>query len=142
VAVRQGDRDAQSGHVSRDSRSDLAGDVVLDGEDVIELTVVARRPHVLFRAGVDELGGDANPGARLPHAALQCHASPEGAADLEGCLVAVLVVHRGGAGDDPQIPDVGEPLDQLFGHAVREIAIIRVGTDVGERENDNAQAVL
>jgi hypothetical protein len=52
-------------------RNDRGRDLVLDGEDVLELAVVALRPDVPVGLGVDELDGDAHPVARLAHAALR-----------------------------------------------------------------------
>ncbi len=49
---------------------DGGGDLVLDGEDVGELAVVALGPDVAVGRGVDQLDGDAHPVAGLAHAAL------------------------------------------------------------------------
>ena len=54
----------------RQRRDDGRGHFVLDGEDVIELAVVALGPDVRVGFGVDQLHGDADAIARLAHAAL------------------------------------------------------------------------
>src|SRR3546814_4580246 len=45
---------------------DVLGDVVLDGEDVLQLAVVLLGPEVLAGLGVDELNGDAQALTRRP----------------------------------------------------------------------------
>ena len=47
------------------------GDVVLDSENIVEISVVAIRPLVMAGIGIDELSGDAHPIARFAHTALQ-----------------------------------------------------------------------
>ena len=65
---------------------DRRGDLVLDGEYVFHLAVVALRPQVVAVGDVDQLGGDAQPVAGAPHAALQHRGYVERRADLADVL--------------------------------------------------------
>ena len=52
-------------------RDNRAGHLVLDGENVLELAVVAFGPNVPVGFCVDQLHGDADAIARLSHASLE-----------------------------------------------------------------------
>ena len=65
-----------------EGRDDLAGDLVLDLEDVGELAVVALRPDVAAAAAIDQLGGNPHPISGLTDAAFEDVAYPEFAAHL------------------------------------------------------------
>ena len=52
-------------------RDDLVGDVVLDGEDVVERAIVALRPDLGAGGAVDQPGGDPGPVAGAADTALQ-----------------------------------------------------------------------
>src|SRR3546814_11139875 len=70
---------------------DVLGDVVLDGEDVLQLAVVLLGPEVLAGLGVDDLNGDAQALTRRPHAAFQDVAHAEIAGDLPDVCSLALV---------------------------------------------------
>jgi hypothetical protein len=55
---------------------DRARNLVLDGEDVLDLAVIVLGPAVSPRRGIDRLGGDANAVATPPHAAFQHITNP------------------------------------------------------------------
>ncbi len=55
---------------------DACGDVVLNGEDIRELTVEALRPYLVAVVGVHELRGDAYAIACLAYAALENRSYP------------------------------------------------------------------
>jgi hypothetical protein len=61
---------------------DIAGDLLLDGEDVAELTVVGFRPEVVAAGGVDELDGDPQAVVGLADAALEDAVDAQPVADL------------------------------------------------------------
>jgi hypothetical protein len=63
-------------------RNDLLGEFVLNGEDVSEVAIEAIGPDMRTALSVDELAGNADPVARLPHAAFQYIAHAEIAANL------------------------------------------------------------
>jgi hypothetical protein len=52
-------------------RHDRLRDVVLHGEDIVELAVVGFRPQVRVRGHLDQLRGDAHAVARLAHTAFE-----------------------------------------------------------------------
>src|SRR5262245_17318635 len=58
-------------HMSSEDRGNRAGQLILDREDVLELTVVALGPAMGAGYGIDELHGDANPITAAANAALQ-----------------------------------------------------------------------
>src|ERR1700730_1103295 len=66
----------------RERADDLAGDLVLHGEDVGKLAVVTVRPDVRAGRGVDQLGRDAHPIVDLAHAAFDHVAHAELATHL------------------------------------------------------------
>ena len=61
---------------------DFVGDLVLYGEDVFEVAVVAFRPQVAAIVAVDELGVDAHAIAGLAYASLERRPHPELTAHL------------------------------------------------------------
>src|SRR5262245_60612670 len=58
-------------HMSGQDRRNRAGQLILDGENVLELTVVALGPAMGAGHGIDELHGDTNPVTTATNAALQ-----------------------------------------------------------------------
>src|ERR1700751_4232567 len=58
-------------NAARERRNDRASHLVLDGEYILELAVVAFGPDVPVGLSVDQLHGHADATAGLPHAALQ-----------------------------------------------------------------------
>ena len=58
-------------HAQPERAHDGAGNVVLQFEDVLELSVIAFRPHVAVGAPVDQLRGDPHAVIDLPHAAFE-----------------------------------------------------------------------
>jgi hypothetical protein len=77
--------------VRLDTPDHALGNLVLDGEDIVERPVVALRPEVSAALRLDELPGDPDPVAALPHATLEDVADPKLAADLADVHVAALV---------------------------------------------------
>ena len=74
--------------------------VVLDGKDVLKLTVVVLGPAVGPSGGFDQLGSYANAVAGTPYAALQHIAHAQFASDLADVDRLALVLEAGIAGDD------------------------------------------
>ena len=88
--------------VRLDAPDHVLGDLILDGEDVVERPVVALRPEVSAALRLDELPGDPNPVAALPHATLEDVTDPELPADLADVNVAALVREARVASDHEQ----------------------------------------
>jgi hypothetical protein len=61
---------------------DQLGDLLLDGEDVLELAVEALRPHLIAVVGARQLNPDAQAVAGLAHAAVEHRGDAEPGADL------------------------------------------------------------
>ena len=127
--------------VGLDGRGDTAGDLVLHGEDIAELPVVAFGPVMGAGDRVDELRADAQPVAAAAHAAFEHVADAKLARDLAHIDSAVLVDEGGVAGDDEQPSDAGKPGDQILGNAVGKIVLIRVAAHIGERQHRDRGAI-
>src|SRR5215468_2660688 len=54
-----------------DRGGNAPGDLVLEGKDIGQFTIVTIRPQVMAARGLDELGGDANTIGGPPHAAFE-----------------------------------------------------------------------
>jgi len=113
--------------------ADRPRDLVLNREDIFRLAVEALRPEEKAVGDVDELGGDPETGARPAHAPLEDGAADlEPAADLPGILGPALEGEARGARDHVQPAYFGERVDQLVGHPVGEVLVIRGWAQVGE----------
>ncbi len=114
---------------------DVAGDLVLDLENVLELAVVALRPEVVAVGHANQLGGDPQPAARLAHAALENRGDLELPADLADVLALALEREGRGAGCDPERLDLGQGVDDVFRDTVAEILVLRVIAHIDERQH-------
>jgi hypothetical protein len=91
---------------------DRPGHLVLDGEDVGEIAIVALRPELIAVGDADELGRDAQAAAGLLDAAIEHRGDGEGAPDLAGVGRLPLEAERGATRHDPR---GGQPLAHLPG---------------------------
>ena len=118
-------------------RRDLGGDVVLHGQAVLVLAIVAVRPQVRLVARLDQLRGDPHPVAAEAHAAFDQVVDAQRPADVGGAAADVLVEHRRGAGHHADA--IGEAVpklrDQLLGEAVDEIVVRGIAGQVHERQH-------
>ena len=136
--------DAAPGRGRRDRHLDLVGDrareVVLEGEDVAPLRVVAAGPDVGLVARADELHADADPLGGAPHAALDDVVHVQVAADRRDALPGGRAPGGGRAGEDGEPFRVGrrELRRQLLGHPGREVAVRVVVAEVVERQHEEA----
>ena len=115
----------------------LLGDAVLEGEDVGGRTFKGLGPEVAVGAGVDELGGDADPVAGADDGAFDDGVDVELASNVGEWAMRALVGHDGGSGDDAKVGDTGELSDELVGHAVGEVLLAWVAGEVLKRKNGN-----
>ena len=97
---------------------DLPGHVTLDREDVVQVPVVRLCPQVPVRMGLDELRRDSHAPSGLTHRSLQHGPHPEFPGDLAQGSRRLLVRHDRRAGDDVEIGDLGEVLEDVLGHPV------------------------
>lgn len=96
ASLRKEDLRPERGH-------DILSDLVLDGEDVGRLAIVALSPVMVAGCRVNELCGYAQAVAGLPHASLENVADAELAADLPDIGRPALVGKARIAGDDEEI---------------------------------------
>ena len=110
-------------------------DVVLHGEDVVELAVVRLRPQRLVLRRLDELGGDAHALSSLAHAAGQ-HVG-----DLQLLRrrrhVDLLALEGAGrrARRHAKALDLGQHVEQFLGQPVGEVLVLLVVAHVDERQH-------
>src|SRR5487761_2434782 len=90
---------------------DIAGNLVLYGENVTQLAVISFGPVMSAAHSVDELRADAKPIAGASHAAFEHVADAKRASDLFNVNRAVLVNERRVTGDNEQPPDAGQASD-------------------------------
>ena len=131
----------RSGELHREDPDDLLRDLVLQGEDVLQIPVITLRPHVVPRGGVDELGGDPHAIAGLANAALQDVAHAQLAAHLRGLDRPALVREDGVARDHEQPGELGEARDEVFGDPVAEVLLPRVAAHVFEGQHGDGGPV-
>jgi hypothetical protein len=94
---------------------DGARDLVLDGEDVLQLAVEGLRPELVAVGDVDQLDVDPDPVADLPDAALEHRADTELVADLANVDLLALKGEAGGAGRHLHVGQLGEGVDDVLG---------------------------
>jgi hypothetical protein len=82
--------------------------------------------------GIDQLGGDAHPPARLANRALEDIADTELSPDLFHIDRLSLVRKARITGDDEQPANAAERGDDLLDHAVGEIVLLGIAAHIGE----------
>ena len=120
---------------AKQGRSDGRGDLVLDGEDVLELAIVAFCPDMRLGLAVDELNSDPDPIARLADASFGDVVDPELARDLLGLDGLALVDEHRVAGDHQQFAETRQFGDDVLGEPVDEKLLLRVAAHIVERQN-------
>jgi hypothetical protein len=116
-------------------RDDSVGDLVLDGEDVVQLAVVGFRPQVAILHRVDQLGSDAHPVAGLAHAALEDVVDLQLARDHRRAQLPALVGERRSARRHADVVHLDQHVEQFLGDTVREVLVVRVRAHVDERQH-------
>ena len=118
-----------------DRGDDALGDLVLQGEEVRHVGVVAMGPDLQAGRGVAQLGPDPEVLPRAPDAAVEHVAHAEVAADLLRVDRLAAVGERRGAGRDEQPPQAREAGDDVLGEALGEILLAGVLAEVGEGQH-------
>ena len=118
-----------------DDADDALGDLILKLENVVQRAVEAVGPEMRAGFGFDQLRGDAQPGARLAHAALQHVAHAEFAPDLPDVDRLALVGEARIARDHEQPLDARQAGDDVLDHPVDEIFLLRIAAHVLERQH-------
>ena len=104
--------------------ADRVGDLLLDFEDVLEVSIELPRPQVVPVRCLHELRRDTQPFASLAHAAFEHGLHVELAADVGhvGALAAKL--EGGHTRGHPQVRDHAQRVEYLLGHAFAEVGLI------------------
>ena len=113
-------------------RGDLLAQLVLDGEDVFELAVVALRPQVVSGCRLDQLGGHAHPVGGLAHASFEYVSNAQVAAHFLDLDRRALVGEHRVAGDDEEPRYLRKRGDDVVGDAVGEVLLLGIGAHVVE----------
>ena len=120
-----------------DCSRNALGNLVLNGEDVGEVSVIALGPDVRSGSCINQLCRDANPVRRFPHAAFQHITYPQLAAHLLYVDGAPLVSEAGVPSDDKEPPHSRQCRDDVIHNPVREILLLGVAAHVLERQDRN-----
>ena len=114
--------------------SDVAGDLVLDGEHVVECTVIALRPDVKAVVSANQLRRNAYPVAGLLNTALEnvCHTQRK----RDSSNIDILVLEREGrcTRRHLEIGQLREHMQQCLGQAVGEVLVVAIGAHIDERQ--------
>ena len=121
---------------------DVARDLVLDGEHVLQLPVVALGPELVAVGDIHQLGGEAQHAPGLANAALEDGVDLELLADGTDVLAFSLEGKGRGARCHPKCGHPGEGVDDFLGDAVGEVLVVGIGAHVEEREHRNGLALL
>lgn len=124
-----------------DALDDPLGDLVLEGEEVVHVAVVALGPELLAEVRIHEPCRHAHPGAVAPDAAFEDVASPERTPDPAHVHVAVAVGEGRAAGDHREATPVGERRDHLLGEAVGEVLLVGALAQVLEGQHGHRRPV-
>ena len=113
-----------------------ARDRLLQGEDIVEIVVVARRGEHAAIGDLDQLGRDPQPVSRLAHAAGEQGPNLELLADRAWILGAELEGRR--ARCDAQAGHLAERGDELLGQTLAEPVLVVSGAHVSEGKDGEA----
>src|SRR5262249_16873685 len=120
--------------VANDRRRDGAADLILEREHVLNFAVVGIRPDVLAGGCIDKLRCDANTIAHSAYAAFDQIARTEFETHLLQVEDAASIPNAGVGRDHGERAPGRETCDQVFGEAIGEKGLRRVGREVVERQ--------
>ena len=109
---------------------DGAHDIVLQGQHIDGIAVIAVGPQVIAALGLDELCGDPQAVADAAHAALDQVADGEFAADARDVEVAAAILEGRVARDDEQRAEARQLGDDVLGDTVAEVPLLRIVAQV------------
>jgi hypothetical protein len=124
--------------VERDS--DLARDLVLQGEQIARVAIETLGPQMRVGLGIDQLGVYAELVARPPDAPFEHIAHAQLATNLLRVDRLVPVGKRGIARDHEHVRHPRQIGRQIVGDPVGKILLVGVVAEVGERQHDDRQA--
>ncbi|WP_395710959.1 hypothetical protein [Reyranella sp.] len=120
-----------------DGGDNVAGDLVLHREDVVQSAVVPVGPDMAALLGVDQLGSDADLLAGAADASLEGIADAKLAGDGADIDPPVLVGEGRIAGDDEQPAQAGQSRCQIVCHPVGEKRLLGIVAQVRQRQHDD-----
>ena len=119
--------------------AELAGDarrdVVLNGEDVGEIAIVALGPQLRAVVRPNQLSADSNPLSHPAHAAFQDRRHAESLCNARNWHVLAFESKRGSARNHLQARDSRQRVDDLLGHSVAEPFLVSRFAQVGEGQH-------
>ena len=119
----------------RDRRCDRIGDLVLDGENIVEPAIEPFGPEMIARARIDQLRQNSDAIARLAHAAFEHVAHVQLPRDVVGRHRSALVAEGRASRDDEEPAEIREGVDDVLGHAVGEEGLLGGGRNVVEGQH-------
>ena len=114
-----------------------AGDIILNGEQVRELSVEMIRPHPDRCPRFDKLSGNANFVSRPPNASFQDIADAEFSPDVVNIDRFRLVGERRAPGDYEKIAGLGQQRSDVLRHAICKIFLLGISAEILERQHGN-----
>lgn len=117
-------------------------DLVLNGENVRQLTVEPLGPKLISVAGVDQLGGDPEPIAHLLDTTLEEGVDVEPPSDLTKIHGLASEGERGPAGDHEETLDMRQCVDELLRQPLTEVIVLRDRPEVDEGQDGNGGCAL
>jgi hypothetical protein len=131
------------GHLDlrRDGGHDIAGDVLLKVEEVIELAVVALGPNMAPGLAVDQLGRDPDPFGGSADATFEDETNPELLGNPPHVDRLALVGEGRVAGDDEEARKARQLGDDIFGNPIGEVVLLRVAGHIRERQDSDGGLV-
>ena len=116
---------------------DGLGNLFLDGENVGQLAVEAVRPKLAVIRRTHQLRTDAHAVTLAAQRSIEHMRDAELAADLAHAEFLIPERERRSARGDGQSVDAGQDIQDLFGHALGQIGVVRIRAEVGERQHRN-----
>ncbi len=124
-----------------EGRHNVPGDLILHREDIFQHPVIALGPQVRAGRRVDELGRNADPLGRFAHTALQHIPHAEILTHLLHLHGLPLIGKHRRTRNHEHAGNLGEGRDEILGHAIAEILLLRVVTQVRQREHGDGRLV-
>ena len=120
---------------------DTFRDLVLDHEDVFQLSVETLAPEMRATRNGHQLSRDTQVIVGLANAALEHRFDPELSADSSHVSAAFLKFKRRRSSDHPELPDIGEGVEDLFRHAFAKIPLVTLRAHVDKWQDGNGGTI-
>src|SRR5262249_2994666 len=111
---------------------DFERGLLLNGEDVFQVTIEIIRPELKTGRTINQLSGDPHAIGSFAHAAFEQVANAELAPNLLDVLLSSFEARDRGARSYLKTVNVRELGNNFFGDAIDEVLILRIGTEILE----------